>query len=81
MLQTLFSPQEINPPSHVFSDSSFSECEDSNQTLSDDGSYFTLSPSPSPEPVLQEGGATPLLPVQWTVDDVWRYVHSLPGAF
>ena len=65
----------LHSPSSSVSASSFSECEDSVLSLSDAGSDFTLSPSPSPE-VSYTSAQQPL---NWSVDDVWKYIRSLPG--
>ena len=59
--------------------SSFSDCDDSFQSLSDSNSDFTLSPSLSPEPLLCSNEFSPRQPMHWTVDDVCRYICSLPG--
>jgi len=49
-------------------------------SLSDAGSDFTLSPSSSPEIALPHN-ETSQQPLNWSVDDVWKYIRSLPGQF
>ncbi|XP_076824924.1 polyhomeotic-like protein 3 [Clavelina lepadiformis] len=57
---------------------SFSD--DDKFSSSDSASVFSYSPTPSPEPTVPYLGGKPVQPGQWSVDDVWNYMRSLPDA-
>nr|CAB3264826.1 polyhomeotic-like protein 2 [Phallusia mammillata] len=73
-------PRIESSPSHSLSDSnSFTESE--NEADESDGSVFSCSPSLSPQPVVPFAGDEQVCPMLWSVDDVWKYIRSLPDSW